>query len=158
MRLVGFVHFLQGQLNDFFEACLPETGKQFEPNGRHKLLTDVAGNYRHFWVMMDDEQEIVGTIAVTDLRYDPKYAEVMHRNSGEIKHLYLLKAFQGNGYGKKMVAFAIDQAKTFGYTWLYLESTSSNTQAIAILKMFGFEEIGRYNDNPEVNVFMRLKL
>ncbi len=158
MRLVGFVHFLQGQLNDFFEKCMPESGRVFEPYGRHKALTDVAGNYRHFWVMMDDEQEIVGTIAVVDLPYDAKYAAVMHRNSGEIKHLYLLNEFHGQGLGKKMVGFAIDQAKTFGYTWLYLDTMSSSETAIAIYKQFGFEEISRYNENPHADVFMRLKL
>ena len=159
MRLVGFVHFLQRQLNAFFEKCLPESGRRYDPEGKHARLSDVAGNYRHFWVMMDDEQEIVGTIAVTDLPFEQKYANILHRNSGEIKHLYLLKEYQGQGYGKKMIGFAIDQAKSFGYTWLYLDATKKySEQAIEIYKQFGFVEIPRYKDNEDVDFFMRLKL
>lgn len=159
MRLVGFVHFLQSQLNDFLEKCMPESGRTFDPKGKHASLVDVAGNYRHFWVMMDDEQEIVGTIAVVDLPFEQKYAEVLHRNSGEVRNLYLLKEYHGQGYGKKMLGFAIDQAKSFGYTWLYLDTNSQYSQtAISICEQFGFQRIPRYNDNPDADTFMRLKL
>lgn len=158
MRLVGFVHFLQDQLNDFLEKAYPESGRVYDPEGKHKPLTDVAGNFRHFWLMMDDDQEIVGTIAIADLEYDPKYSNVLHRNAGEIKYVNLLKEYQGQGLGKKMVGFAIDQAKTFGYTWLYLDSKSSFEAALAIYEQYGFERISRYNDNWDADVFMRLKL
>ena len=158
MRLVGFVHFLQDQLDEFLARVYPESGRVYDPNGKHAKLTDVAGNFRHFWLMMDDDQEIIGTIAITDLEYDPAYADVLHRNSGEIKYLNLLKDYQGQGLGKKMVGFAIDQARTFGYTWLYLDTMSRFEAAVAIYKQYGFEEIGRYNNNFDADVFMRLKL
>ena len=158
MRLVGFVHFLQDQLNDFLATVMPESGQTFDPAGKHLKLTDVAGNFRHFWLLMDDDQEIIGTIAITDLPYLDKYASVLHRNAGEIKCHFLLQAYHGQGLGKKMVGFAIDQARSFGYTWLYLDALSSSSAAIAIYKEFGFEEITRYNDNPSAEVFMRVKL
>ena len=52
-----------------------------------------------------------------------------------------------------------DQARSFGYNWLYLDSISTKSEAaIAIYKQFGFEEISRYNDNESADVFMRMKL
>ena len=58
-----------------------------------------------------------------------------------------------------MMRFAIDQGRSFGYNWLYLDSIASKSEAaIAIYKQFGFEEITRYNDNEHADVFMRLKL
>ena len=158
MRLVGFVHFLQDQLNDFLARAYSESGRSYDPEGKHKDLADVAGNFRHFWLMMDDDQEIVGTIAIADLAFDSNYADVLHRNSGEIKCLNLLREYQGQGLGKKMVGFAIDQARSFGYTWLYLDGMSQFEAAIAIYKQYGFEEIARYNDDPDADIFMRLKL
>lgn len=159
MRLVGFVSFLQEPLNEFFAKVRPESGRVYDPEGRHKALTDIAENFRHFWVMMDDEQEIIGSIAIQDLKFDEKYKDVLHRNCGEIKCYYLLKEYQGKGYGKEMMAFAIDQARSFGYNWLYLDSIANKSEtAIAIYKQFGFEEISRYNDNENSDVFMRIKL
>lgn len=159
MRIVGFVHFLQKQLGEFYEKCLPESGRSFEPDGKHKELTDVASNYRHFWVMMDDDQEIVGTIAIKSLPYDPKYAEFMHRNACEVKHLYLLNEFQGKGLGEKMLSFALDQAKLFGYTWAYLDSNRERSaKAIELYEQFGFEEIPPYNENQNANIYMRKRL
>lgn len=159
MRLVGFVSFLQEPLNEFFAKVRPESGRAFDPEGEQEYLTDIAGNFRHFWVMMDDDQEIIGSIAIRDLKFDEKYKEVLHRNCGEIKCFYLLKEYHGQGYGKEMMRFAIDQGRSFGYNWLYLDSIASKSEAaIAIYKQFGFETITRYNDNEAADVFMRLKL
>lgn len=159
MRLVGFMHFLQDQANEFFEKTLPESGITYEPNGRHKAYANIADNFRHFWVMVDDEQKIVGTVAVTDLIYDSKYADILHRNSGELCCLYLSDEYKGQGLGEKMLSFAIDQAKSFGYGWLYLDTVTAKSQAgFDLYKKYGFEEIPRYNDNPYSNVCMRLKL
>ena len=62
MRLVGFVSFLQEPLNEFFAKVRPESGRVFDPEGKHKDLTDIANNFRHFWVMMDDDQEIIRSL------------------------------------------------------------------------------------------------
>lgn len=159
MRIVGFVHFLQKQLDDFLIKCLPESGRTYDPQGKHKTLTDVASNYRHFWVMMDDDQEIIGTIAVTNLPYNPDYSEVMHRNAGELRHLYLFKDFRGKGLGEKMLSFALDQAKLFGYTWMYLDSSRERSaDAIELYKKFGFEECEPFNSNPDADIYMRKRL
>ncbi|MBO4637807.1 MAG: GNAT family N-acetyltransferase [Clostridiales bacterium] len=159
MRLVDFRSFLQPQVNEFLAKALPESGREYDPEGKHKPLTDIAENFRMFWVLVDDDQEIIGTIAINDLKFDERYADVLHRNSGEIKCYYLLKAYWGEGLGKKMMGFAIDQARSFGYTWLYLDTISSKSEsAISIYEQFGFEKIDRYDDNRDADFFMRLKL
>lgn len=159
MRIVQFANFLQDEVNDFFAKCLPESGRAFDPEGKHKPLTNIAENFRHFWVMVDDDQEIVGTVAIKELPHNQQYASVMHRNSAELKCLFLLKMYQGQGHGDKLLSFAIDQAKLFGYVWLYLDTHSDRSStAIELYKKYGFEEITRYNDNPDANVFMRLRM
>ena len=132
----------------FMEHCLPESGRIFEPEGRHYVYKNIQENFLKFWCMYDGDK-IIGTVAVRDLG-DGK---------GEIKSLYLLNAYQGQGLGRKLFALAIQEAIYYGFKELYLDTIGANSKrAIEMYKRAGFTETEKYNDNPVADVFMKLVL
>lgn len=60
----------------------------------------------------------------------------------ELKRIYLLSRFQGQGYGRKLVAEAILHAKQAGAKRLLLGVYEKNRAAIAFYERIGFRQIG----------------
>lgn len=49
----------------FFEECLPESGRVFEPNGAHAGLLHVERTYDYFICLIEQEKgQIIGTCAL----------------------------------------------------------------------------------------------
>ena len=97
---------------------------------------------------MFDGSNIIGTVAVSELE----------SKSCELKSLYLSEQYQGMGYGKAMLIYAIDQAKSYGYRKMFLDSLSTSTKALALYRKVGFKDTERYNSNIYSDVFMVLDL
>ena len=97
---------------------------------------------------MFDGSNIIGTVAVSELE----------NKSCELKSLYLLEQYQGMGYGKEMLIYAINQAKKYGYTKMFLDSLSTSTKAIALYRSVGFNDTEKYNSSVYSDVFMVLDL
>ena len=76
----------------FFEKCLPQSGRVFEPEGRHKILKDIDAYYDYFLCLMD-EDEIAGTVALKKI----------NNKKCELRSLYLLEKYHGKGYGQKLM-------------------------------------------------------
>ena len=95
-------------LISFLEKCLPESHRSLDLNGRHSYYLNIAEYFVGFWCMFDDNN-IIGTVAVSELEI----------KSCELKSLYLSEQYQGMGYGRKMLIYAIEQAKKHGYKSLF---------------------------------------
>jgi len=65
-----------------------------------------------------------------------------HPGEVEVKRVYLLNRFQGNGLGKLLMSHAIERARTEGARRLLLGVYSENARAIAFYQRLGFETIG----------------
>ena len=77
----------------------------------------------------------------------------------EMKRLYTVPAFRGNGIAKSLVSLVIREAKSVGYRYMLLDTLPFLETAIAMYKRMGFYEIPRYNDSPiENTVFMQKEL
>lgn len=138
----------QSQIHAFMEFCLPESGRIFELNGRHYAYKNIEENFLKFWCMYDGDK-IIGTVAIRDIG----------EGRGEIKSLYLLNAYQGNGLGRKLFDLALDEVKKAGFAEVYLDTIGANSQrALDMYKRAGFVETEKYNDNPVADVFMKRKL
>lgn len=138
----------QSQIHAFMELCLPESGRIFELNGRHYAYKNIEENFLKFWCMYDGDK-IIGTVAIRDIG----------EGRGEIKSLYLLNAYQGNGLGRKLFDLALDEVKKAGFVEVYLDTIGANSQrALDMYKRAGFVETEKYNDNPVADVFMKRKL
>ena len=134
-------------LLDFLRRCLPESHRYLNIDGRHSYYLNIKDHFVGFWCMFDNNN-IIGTVAVSEL----------DSQSCELKSFYLLEQYQGMGYGKKMLVYAIEQAKSHGYKKMFLDSLSSSTRAIALYRKFGFNDTEKYNSNIHADVFMVLDL
>ena len=146
-EIIEYQKEYEPQLISFLERCLPESHRCLDINGRHSYYLKIEENFAGFWCMFDDSK-IIGTVAVSELE----------RKICELKSLYLLEKYQGMGYGKKMLIYAINQAKKFGYKKMYLDSLSTSTKAIALYRRVGFKDTEKYNSSIYSDVFMVLDL
>lgn len=139
---------IQAQIYAFMECCLPESGRVFELNGRHYAYKNIEENFLKFWCMYDGDN-IIGTVAIRDIG----------QGRGEIKSLYLLNVYQGQGLGRKLLDLALNEAKMEGFTEIYLDTIKNNSKrAIDMYERAGFTYTEKYNDNPVADVFMKLKM
>ncbi|MBP3746838.1 MAG: GNAT family N-acetyltransferase [Ruminococcus sp.] len=134
-------------LISFLEKCLPESHRCLDINGRHSYYLNIAEYFVGFWCMFEGDS-IIGTVAVSELG----------NKNCELKSLYLLEQYQGMGYGKKMLIYAINQAKNHGYKKMFLDSLSTSTKAIALYRKVGFHDTEKYNSSVYSDVFMVLDL
>lgn len=149
MRCIPFVKTLQPQVTAFFARCLPEDGRTFEPTGRHQCLTRVDEYYDYFWCLMDGDA-LVGTVAISKLS----------ESDCELRAVYLLKAYQGQGWGTYMAQHAIDEIKKMKcYKWMYLDTISSKSErAIKMYRRLGFVETEQFKEALYPDLFMKYDL
>lgn len=95
------------------------------------------------------DKEPVGCIAL----------ERQNKSIAEIRRLYVRPSVRGKGLGKKLIAFAVADAKALGYKIVRLDTFRTVDFAANIYRALGFSEIPPYNDLPaEKIVFMEQAL
>ena len=102
-----------------------------------------------FWIYKINER-IIGTVAIRQIDRDKRICE--------LKSMYVLPQYQGKGYGRSLLNYAIKQAKDKGYDYIRLDAKKDSVKAINLYKSSNFYEIERYNDNNVAEVFMELKI
>ncbi len=134
-------------LLQFLEVCLPQSGRRFELDGRHKMYDKIEEYFEVFWCLFDEEH-IIGTVALKRLSDE----------GCELKALYLLQQYHKNGLGYRLLKTAIEKARQDGYKKMYLDTLSTSKNAIALYEKAGFVRTQRYNANYAADVFMVLRL
>ena len=94
------------------------------------------------FVVLDDEGEAVGCGGIR--RIDPG----PHGTRYELKHLYVVPAARGRGWGRLIVEDLERRAREFGAAELVLDTHDSLEAAGALYARTGFTAIPPYNDNP----------
>jgi ribosomal protein S18 acetylase RimI-like enzyme len=79
-------------------------------------------------------------------------------NAVECKRLFVAPGFRGRRLAGALMDAAEAAARKSGHQWLYLDSKVEFATAIALYQRRGYEEVPRYNDNPQATIFMRLAL
>ena len=69
-------------------------------------------------------------------------------NAGEMKRLYVRKAFRAFGLGRELAEAALDAARQIGYTSVLLDTLDDMEAARALYTNLGFIEIPPYYHNP----------
>lgn len=69
-------------------------------------------------------------------------------NAGEMKRLYVRKAFRGFGIGRELVEATLDAARQIGYACVLLDTLDDMEAARALYTDLGFVEIPPYYHNP----------
>lgn len=108
------------------------------------LRSDYFDNNGMFFVLVDNEQ-VVGTGAIRKLN-----AQIC-----ELKRMWFLKEYRGQGWGWKMAQMLFDFARQVGYRKVRLDLANEKRQpqAIKLYNRLGFYPIERYNDSP-CDIFM----
>ncbi|MBD0262026.1 MAG: GNAT family N-acetyltransferase [Tolypothrix sp. Co-bin9] len=105
-------------------------------------IDDVRSHYLDnkgtFLVLVDDDK-VVGCGGIRRLNDD----------ICELKRMWLLKDYRGQGFGKKMAQMLLDFAKKAGYKKVRLDcgDEQKQAQAVNLYKQLGFYVIERYNDS-----------
>jgi putative acetyltransferase len=99
-----------------------------------------------FLVVLDDGK-VVGTGAVRCWK-----GEI-----SELKRLWLLEQYHGQGIGYRVVVQLFEFARQCGYKTVYLQTSHQQERAIAFYRHVGFVEIPAYNDDLD-EISMEIKL
>ena len=94
------------------------------------------------WVM-EAEGELVGLVELTE-----------RPESFLLHNVAVAPAAQGKGYGRRLIAFAEDEAKRRGYDELRLYTNVLMVENIALYQHLGFREIGRIHEQGFDRVYM----
>jgi putative acetyltransferase len=113
---------------------------------RYDSMSDIENVRSHYFdnngtflVLVDGEQ-VVGTGAIRKL--DDEICE--------LKRMWFLKEYRGQGLGWKMAQILFDFAKQAGYWKIRLDLANEERQpeALKLYRKLGFYPIERYNDSP----------
>jgi GNAT superfamily N-acetyltransferase len=123
---------------------------------REKFAEEYFGRGRGFWLARLDGQ-LAGCIGLRAFR---RVSEDNCRTEScaEIKRMYVREIFRGQGIAQKLLEAAERFARDAGYDWIYLDTTNQMRAAARLYERNGYEQCGRYNDNPQATIFMRKKL
>ena len=147
ITIKSFSADMQRSVCEFLADVFPESGKVFEPLGRHASFADIEHNYMGFWCAVDDEK-IIGTVGVK------KLGDTLC----ELKAMYLFREYHGRGLGRRLAETAVNFARSSGFGSIVLDTVSTYENALALYKKMGFQRIERYNDNERADVFMSKQL
>ena len=123
---------------------LEESIAKYSAQGKLSEMDDVQRNYFNnggtFLVSVEDGR-IIGTGAI---RY-------LEGNVCELKRMWLLTEYHGQGHGYRMMQELFSVAREKGYKQMRLETDKFvQTRAIAFYERLGFHEIPAYDgDDPE---------
>ncbi|MDE7252077.1 MAG: GNAT family N-acetyltransferase [Acetatifactor sp.] len=152
MEIIAFKSNMQQSVADFFEKCFSAVGIPYSPMDRHSDIADVEQNYMRngcFWCLFDNEV-LIGTVAVRVIDIDKKVIE--------LKRMFVLPEYQGKGYGRLLLEYAIDYAREQQYHKICLDTRKQFSAAQYLYRSSGFQETEKYNDNEHAELYFELIL
>ena len=102
-----------------------------------------------FWCLFDDEI-LIGTIALRTIDIE--------NNTAELKRMFVLPEYQGKGFGRLLLNYAIGYAKEHNYNKICLDTRKQFSAAQHLYKSTGFQETKKYNDNERAELYFELLL
>jgi putative acetyltransferase len=133
-----------------FDGTLEDSLRHFLDAGKLKDMDDLQANYFEaggtFLVALNGEQ-VIGSGALR--RLDTETAE--------LKRMWLLEAYHGQGIGYRLITNLIEFARDKGYARIRLQTSPLQVRALAFYRKVGFYEIPCYNDGVgEISMELRL--
>lgn len=150
-RLKAAPQFRRMEAGDLDAVMAIENVIYTHPWTRGNFRDSLAEGY-HCWVLELDGEFIGYTVVA------------IAAGEAHLLNLSISAAMQRRGYGRALLTFAINLARDFGATRMFLEVRPSNDAGRALYAAAQFREIGRrrgyYPDNgrPEDAVVMELEL
>ncbi len=152
MEIVTFKPDMQQSVDDFFSKCFSAVGIPYSPMDRHADIANVEQCYMQdscFWCLFDN-QTLVGTVALRTIDLDNKVVE--------LKRMFVLPEYQGKGYGRLLLNYAIAYAREQQYNKICLDTRKQFSAAQHLYRSSGFQETEKYNDNDRAELYFELIL
>jgi len=152
LELKTYSEDMQKDIELFYKKCFIDLGWKYEPDGSHSDIANIKETYMKngcMWCLVDDEK-LIGTIAVRTIDKDNKVAEM--------KRLYVLKDYQGRGFGRQLFETALAYAKENGYEKVCLDTRKDREASLHLIHKYGFVEVSKYNNNEFAELFFELKI
>lgn len=143
---------MQHDIECFYNRCFTDLGWGYEPYGRHSDTVNIENSYMQngcMWCLYDDKQ-LIGTIAIRTIDEINKVAE--------IKRLYVLKEYQGKGYGNMLFETALNYAIKNNYNKVCGDTRNDRNASQHLFRKHGFRETEKYNENPYAELYFELEI
>jgi putative acetyltransferase len=125
-----------------WEGSLEECIQYFETSDEYDDMNNVQTHYFEngglFLAVLDDDK-LIGSGAIRKL----------DSSTAELKRIWLLEAYHGQGIGYRLVNLLFDFARTQGYQRVLLQTSHQQTRAIGFYTNLGFSEISSYNGQDD---------
>ena len=123
-----------------FDGTLEDSIRYFEAAGELKDIDNVQANYFNsggvFLVALNGEQ-VIGSGALR--KVDDETAE--------LKRMWLLEAYHGQGVGYRLITQLFDFARQQGYIHIRLQTSPEQVRALDFYHKIGFHEVPCYNED-----------
>ena len=141
---------MQDDIKNFYQKCFDDLGWEYQPDRRHFDTVNIQEEYMKngcFWCLYDNKK-LIGTVAVRTIDFENKTAEM--------KRLYVLKEYQGNGYGDLLFKTALNYTKENGYKKICADTQKNRNASRHLMKKYNFRETDKYNNNDFAELFYEL--
>lgn len=152
MEILAFKSDMQQSVEVFFEKCFSAIGIPYSPKNRHADIADVEKFYMRngcFWCLFENDI-LIGTVAVRIINPDDKVVE--------LKRMFVLPEYQGKGFGRLLLEYAIAYAREQQYNKICLDTRKSFSAAQHLYRSSGFKETEKYNNNERAELYYELVL
>ncbi|MCL2003769.1 MAG: GNAT family N-acetyltransferase [Oscillospiraceae bacterium] len=150
---------MQQDIENFIQICFKEVyanmGWGYDPAGRHSDIANICEAYMKngcFWCLYDGTV-LIGTVAAKNICQVSANGKHI-----ELKRMFVLKEYQGKGYGRLLLETVIDYSRKNGFDKILLDTRIDFHAAIKLYRKNGFVEVPAYNDNTNADLFFELKL
>lgn len=120
-----------------YKNIVPQSYLDSIPTGRWAFCIDIDDMYN---IVIIENGEYIGTASFCKSRFSEL------EDFGEIVSVYLLPQYIGNGYGRKLIEYAVGELKSLGYRDIFLWVLEENSRARAFYEKVGFRADGGYLD------------
>ncbi len=148
MEIIEYNSHYQKQLLNFIKIVFEENEILLDFTKKHTDILNPLSVYFSFFIVVDNNN-VVGCVGVRTFSDKERIAEM--------KRLYLLNSYHGYGIGGNLVKKAIKTAADKKYQYMRLDTKEKFSNAVALIKKYGFYKIERYN-NSSATLFYEIKL
>ncbi len=130
IKLCEFEDKFEKKVKEFLlEICVNEFGfSSWKEELESQNINSYKENGGNFWVAMDDEEEIIGTIALKNLG----------EKKGLLKSMYVNNKYRGSKLAQKLLNILISEAINNNYNIIELETLLQLERAIGFYKKNDF--------------------
>lgn len=149
MKILQYTEDMNRKLYLFFQKVFKENSRTFEPDSKDEDILSINDNYisnGNFWCLINSKKDICGTIAIRKLR-----------DYYEIRRFFVLKKYQGCGYGTNLLNLAINFAIDNNYKILKAATMANGCVAQHLFLKSGFCRTERYN-NSTADIFFQFEI